>query len=124
MAHKDPETRATYGTEYKRKNFTRYLHDSCKSRATRLGLDFNIEVSDIVVPDVCPILGIKLESGLGSGKRGPRKNSPTVDRIEAGLGYVKGNIRVVSALANGMKSSATPEELMLFAQWVLREHGK
>lgn len=38
-------------------------------------------------------------------------NSPSLDKHEAALGYVKGNINVISFLANTMKSSGTLEDL-------------
>jgi len=57
---------------------------------------------------ICPVLGIKMESG--------RKNfyvdSPSVDRIVPEKGYVPGNIIVVSMKANQIKSNATPDEII------------
>ena len=38
-------------------------------------------------------------------------DSPSLDRIVSSLGYVKGNIRVISYKANRVKSNATLEEL-------------
>lgn len=37
-----------------------------RSRAKRYGLPFTIKVCDVVVPDVCPVLGIKLEPIKGA----------------------------------------------------------
>ena len=37
-------------------------------------------------------------------------DSPSLDRIVPELGYVKGNIRVISNRANHLKSDATLEE--------------
>jgi len=45
----------------------------------------------------------------GDGK--VRPNSPSIDRVSPGKGYVKGNVIVVSQKANSIKSNATPHEL-------------
>jgi hypothetical protein len=50
--------------------------------------------------------------------------SPSLDRIKPELGYVPGNIQVISARANVMKNDATPEELLAFANWVYRTYGR
>lgn len=50
-------------------------------------------------------------------------NSPTLDRKEPRKGYVKGNVRVISFLANSMKRDATPEQLRAFAITVLLDQG-
>ena len=89
------------------RNPTSSLYQNAKARAKRLGLDFTISREDIVIPEYCPALGIKLEVGEG----GPKRNSPSVDRIKPELGYVPGNIVVVSHKANSMKNDATLEEM-------------
>lgn len=88
-----------------------------KCRAKRKGLEFDLEVSDIFIPKLCPYLGFALTSGWGDG------NGPTaisLDRIDNKLGYVKGNVEVISKLANVMKNNATPEQLRAFAVAVLK----
>lgn len=85
--------------------------DRSKSRAKRKGFEHNIDINDIVIPEVCPLLGIPLFAGNGSV--GP--NSPTLDRIDSSKGYIKGNVWVISYKANTIKSNATPEELTLIA---------
>ena len=87
------------------------------TRAKKSGIGFNIDKSDITIPDVCPILGIPLFMSIGNGAGG-KPNSPALDRIDNSKGYIKGNVMVVSHLANMMKSSANPEELLKFAKWV------
>lgn len=54
-------------------------------------------------------MGIPLYSMTGTRGGGP--NSPTLDRIRPDLGYVKGNVIVISGRANRIKSDATIEEL-------------
>ena len=87
-----------------------------KARAVRKDLDFNIEIEDIEIPKMCPILKIPLF--VSTGKSGAYKNSPSLDRIDSSKGYIKGNIQVISQLANSMKGAANWEELKLFADWV------
>lgn len=87
-----------------------------KSRAKDRELTFDIDISDITIPEVCPILGIPLFCTVG--KSGAYKNSPSLDRIDNSLGYVKGNVWVISQLANAMKCHANSEELKAFANWI------
>lgn len=87
-----------------------------RSRSKDRNLEFDIEFSDIVIPEYCPILNIKLE--CHSGISGGRDNSPALDRIDNSKGYIKDNVIVISHLANMMKSSANTEQLKAFAKWV------
>lgn len=87
-------------TAWKRKNPERAMWLSAKDRARKKGIPFNIEVSDIVIPDVCPILCVPLVRGV----RG-HPHAPSLDRITNKLGYVKGNVAVISTAANSMKSN-------------------
>ena len=97
------------------------MYRRAKARAAAKDLPFDIEPSDIVIPTHCPILGLPLEHHRG--RSGAFKASPSLDRIEPELGYVKGNVRVVSQLANAMKGAASPEELLAFADWVYAEYS-
>ena len=80
-----------------------------KHRAKRNGTPFDITFEDIQVPEICPVLGLSIKNGVGTGRW--QDCSPSLDRIKPELGYVKGNIRVISARANLLKSNATVEEL-------------
>lgn len=92
-----------------------------KGRAKAKDLPFDIEVSDIVFPEVCPVLGMKLVSH--KGRPGAYRNSPSLDRVIPELGYVKGNVQVISQLANQMKLNASKEDLLSFAKWVNKNFG-
>lgn len=90
-----------------------------KSRSKSKNWIFTIDLEDIIVPEYCPVLNIKLE--YYTGKAGGKDNSPSLDRIDNTKGYIKGNVRVISTLANLMKSSASPEVLKQFAKWINEE---
>lgn len=95
---------------------------AAKSRATKYGIEFSITIDDIVVPDKCPVLGLEFGPNTGRG-RGAYKDSISLDRIDCTKGYVPGNVQVMSRLANTMKSNATKEQLLMFADWVGRTFG-
>jgi len=90
-----------------------------KSRAKSRKLSFNLTIDDIIIPEYCPILNIKL--CCHKGNSGGKKDSPALDRINNQFGYIKSNVRVISHLANMMKSHASEEEMILFAKWINKE---
>lgn len=100
---------------YQKQNPEKTLLSACKTRAKKRGLPFNLEVEDIIIPEKCPVLGIKLESGRG--RTGMFDSSPTIDRIIPEKGYTKGNIQVISGRANKIKNDATADELMAIAKY-------
>ena len=95
------------------------MFSRAKSRSKLKNWEFTIELEDIIIPEYCPVLKIKLECFTGRG--GGKDNSPSLDRIDNTKGYIKGNIRVISTLANLMKNSASPEILKEFARWINEE---
>jgi hypothetical protein len=97
---------------------------SAKRRAAAKGIPFEITPSDIeaIMSDRCPIFRIDLQRGNGVGGAG--EQSPTLDRIVNSKGYVPGNIQILSHKANSMKQDATPEELLMFADWIYATFGK
>ena len=93
------------------------LWRAARCRAKRNNIPFSIDMEDVIVPLICPVFGITLMRG--SGKQ--VAESPTLDRVEASLGYVKGNVRVISWKANRLKSDASLEDLESLVIY-LREH--
>lgn len=80
------------------------------------GLELDPE--DLIIPELCPLLGIPLK--VYTGKRGAHKDSASVDRIDNTKGYVKGNVWVISHQANTMKSGATKQQLRAFCEAALK----
>lgn len=85
------------------------LLSGARARAKRKGLPFNIDISDIFIPNYCPVLGLKLE--VCFDKKGGKAHSPSLDRINPTLGYVKGNVLVMSRRANLIKTDASLVEI-------------
>lgn len=91
---------------------SRMLIDA-RSRAKKRGLLFDLTLEDIVVPEFCPVLGFRLVASSTFGR--PARNSPSLDQINPGKGYTKGNVWVISWRANKLKSDASLEELTRLA---------
>lgn len=87
-----------------------------KARAKKRGWDYNLDPSDISIPEFCPVLGLPLSVAMGC--KTASHNSPSIDRIDGKLGYIKGNIRVISYRANNLKSDATDEELTKILNYI------
>ena len=100
---------------YYRENPEKALLSGCKKRAKKKGLPFNLDLDDVIIPEKCPVLGVKLSHNRGQG--GPGWSSPTVDRVVPEKGYIKGNVRVISNRANFIKTNATADELMAVAKY-------
>jgi hypothetical protein len=98
------------------KNLIKWMVDGARRRSKRMRLSFNLTREDIVVPEVCPILGIPLFPGVGQRKR--HDGSPSLDRVDPVKGYVKGNVGVISYKANRIKNNGTAEEHLKIANWM------
>lgn len=112
----DPEYRAQYNLqreEYRRADYRMDMLARAKVRAARGGYPCTITRGDIPFVTHCPVLGVELTAG----EQASHNFSPTLDKIRPELGYVKGNIIVVSFLANRIKSDATPEQIMAVAKF-------
>ena len=78
-----------------------------KQRAVKFDVPFDLTLEDINIPHWCPYL----ETQLKTGESHIQDHSPTLDRIIPSLGYVVGNIEVISNEANRIKNSASIEQL-------------
>ena len=76
---------------------------AARRRAARDGVPFDLVEADVVIPATCPVLGVQ----LSIASRGMSSNAPTLDRINPALGYVRGNVAVISWLANKIKGNQT-----------------
>lgn len=116
--NRDPEKAREQTRQWRRDNPQKWLVSQARSRAKRLGLPFNLEPGDLIIPERCPVLGLKLETVRGHG---PANSSPSVDRVIPDRGYVKGNVHVISFQANRLKSDASAEDLERLLLYI-RQH--
>lgn len=98
----------------------KYILSKTKAKAKKYNLPFDLELSDIVIPEMCPVLGVKLLVGKETKGNHANANLASIDRLIPSLGYVKGNIQIISMQANMMKTDANREELLKFADWIYK----
>ena len=100
------ENHRRWEKEYRRRFPEKALYRSCKKRSQREGIPFDIELSDIVIPDKCPILDTPIVYGSEN-----KNEWPSVDKVNPAKGYTKSNVRVISYRANRMKSNMTIDDV-------------
>lgn len=98
--------------------------NQAKKRAKIKNIQFNLTLADLVEiypkNNICPALGIVMQ---------PQQNktgdaSPTLDRIDSRLGYIKNNVAFISNRANTIKSNATVEEVEKVAIYMKKIQSK
>lgn len=87
-----------------------------RNNARVKGLRCSLTKDDIIIPDVCPVLGIPLF--FTKGKR--TVNTPSIDRINNNKGYTKDNIIIVSFRVNHIKGNASIKELVNIGKFYRR----
>jgi hypothetical protein len=100
------DDRNKYMREFCKKDPIHNMFRGAKNRARIKKIPFTIIKKDLFIPTHCPILGIPLQKN----KNISSDNSPSLDRIIPELGYVPGNILVMSKRANTIKSNGTLDE--------------
>ena len=99
-------------TKYKKTTPEVSMMSQAKKRAKDKKLPFDLDLKYLrniwPTDNICPALNIKLKRGKGK----MIDSSPSLDRINSELGYVKENVQIVSMLANLIMSSATPDQVI------------
>ena len=88
-----------------------------RARASASKLNFNLSELYLksIAPVCCPVFGEKL---IYTSRGKMERLTASIDKIVPALGYVKGNVQVISMMANRLKSNASLEDLELFAKWI------
>lgn len=97
-----------------------YLWLKNKKENVSNGMDFNLSVNDIEIPEFCPYLETRLITDLDYSEN---PNFITLDRIDTKKGYIRGNVQIISKLAFQMKNNSDVNLLIRFASNVIKIHG-
>tara|TARA_R110002126_G_scaffold43449_1_gene124474 strand:+ start:694 stop:1335 length:642 start_codon:yes stop_codon:yes gene_type:complete len=97
-------------------------YNGARTNAKKKGVPFEISKEYLIqllanAPDKCPVFGTKFVINRYTAKNKENKgsfrdDSVSLDRIIPELGYVEGNLVIVSDLANRIKTNATPEQII------------
>lgn len=76
-----------------------------------------IKASDVVsiLTEQCPVFGTPF---VFKGNKRMIPESPSLDRLDPKLGYVPGNITVISVKANLIKSAYGSEDILKVGEWL------
>lgn len=101
--------------------------NGARNRAKEYKLKFNLDTEYLysIYPkdSICPALGVKMKHQIIGQETDKinfkeKMNSPSLDRINPKLGYVKGNVIWISLKANMIKQDATSEEIIKVGKWL------
>jgi hypothetical protein len=96
-----PERKAAAKRSSRVKHWENAAVSRCRLRAKYDNIPFGFTKEDISpLPEFCPVLGVRL---IYDGK-GDRRCWASIDRIIPSVGYLSGNVRVISLSANWAKS--------------------
>lgn len=112
--HRNKESISNLGRKQRKATWARRHVKSSKQTASKKGVRFDLDVTDFYdprtgeLPTHCPIFpSVMLDYEAGPNRR----NWASVDRIVPELGYVTGNVCIISYGANTWKSNGSnPEE--------------
>ena len=87
---------------------------NARKNAKERKVPYSLTLADIVIPDRCPVFGTPFVFTKNTGKQSPQ--GPSLDRIIPELGYVPGNVWVISWRANKLKGDASLHELSVLVK--------
>ena len=90
-----------------------------RKKEVNIDIDYIMEVWDRQ-KGICPFTGWKLElpKNCTVFAGGSRLQRASLDRIDSSKGYIKGNVRFISVMANLCKNNFTDQEVRLFGKAV------
>ena len=88
-------------------------------RARKNNLPFDIDTPYLksIAKQTCPIFDIQLNWGM-SPNGSVKSNSPSLDKVIPEWGYIKGNVAIISFIANKIKQDVTYNDLYKVADWL------
>jgi hypothetical protein len=118
-----PAAAYAHAKKYKLSNPQRTSARRCCYRARWRGSNHDQPfLESLPCPTHCPILGTPISFDVYRGKR-PSENTASFDQIVPGAGYVEGNVRIISLLANAMLQNALPAQRYAMGRWLVNEYA-
>jgi hypothetical protein len=105
--------------------FFRQFHHRRQS-AIKNGIPFSITFEELHKPEFCPVLGVKLNYACSTGEDGKQTRDPckaSIDKLVPELGYVPGNVFIISWRANKLKSNMSIDELEKILDYMKRNNN-
>jgi len=93
-----------------------------RARQDKLPFDIDIEYLKSIKTDRCPVFDTELLWGKFGGNYKRSENSPSLDKIKPEYGYIKGNVCIISDLANRIKQDVGYEKLYKVADWLYEKY--
>lgn len=90
------------------------LYYQSRKRAKEKGIEHTLSKEDIPLVHVCPVRLVELKRS--TGRFNP--DSYTLDRVDSSKGYIPGNVRVLSWLANNLKNNLSVEDIERLLQYM------
>lgn len=114
--------RSKWRSENRKNDWVQRTVWKAKERAKRKNLPFNLTTAYVVsiMADKCPVFD---EPFVLFGSKTGVDMTPNIDRIDPSKGYVEGNIAIISAKANRIKSAYQSKDLYKVAQWLEQIEG-
>lgn len=114
-----PKSQYTDIAEYRRdvskrsrsRNPQRTIFSSKQNRAKAAKTPFTLQFADMIWPEYCPVLGIRLDYSRDTKGGQPTPSSPSFDRVDPCGGYTPDNTLIVSHRANTVRSRRTPAQM-------------
>lgn len=99
---------------------------AARQRAKIQGVPFDLLHDDVLPGKFCPVLGLELDytRRKGRGQKARHDASPELDKVIPNVGYVPGNVRVISSLANRIKGRMTLEMAECVYKYMLENVGQ
>lgn len=88
---------------------------AARQRCKKSGIPFSLHWSDVEITDVCPITLLPFRLGQRN------RQSPSIDRVVPELGYVSGNVRLISWYANAIKRDCSDGDIFIRLSEYLRK---
>lgn len=96
--------------EWREANPLKFRLGQIQAKCKKLGLPFDLEESDLIPGENCPVFGIPFGTC--------RDTRPELDRRIPSKGYTKENVRHICGRANRLKGNASVNEIEKILQYV------